>query len=365
MNRLISVAVLLAAVGAVALLLVLRGQPSAPAADAAIGATIAVDPAATIASRASAPVTAQLTSPIHLDDLLATGPGGAIRVQFTDATFFSVGANASARVDSYVFDPGRGASKLSLAFLRGAFRFVSGPPLHANAGQPSIQTPVAEIGVRGTGLDGVIGPEAEALFARIDPNFVSDHGDAATATLILLTEGAIDVDGSGVRIAMEVPGQALFFRRRGAAPIGPVTVPVALRDAVAAVASPPELGPEPGARGPERPVAPPPSPSPSPTRVAPSPVATVEPVPVPIPSPAFTPQPTPTPQFTPRPRPTPRFTPEPTPTPRFTPRPMPTSRFTPRPFPTAQPAATPTPRPPRMPLSNRPRPVSSPTPGKQ
>jgi hypothetical protein len=285
-------------------------------------------------------------------------------VQFTDATFFSVGANASARVDSYAFDPGRGASKLSLAFLRGAFRFVSGPPLHANADEPSVQTPVAEIGVRGTGFDGVIGAEAEALFARIDPGFVSDHGDATTATLILLTEGAIDVDGSGVRVAMEVPGQALFFRRRGAPPIGPVMVPAGQRDAIAAMASPPGLGAEPGARVPERLVAPSPAPAPLLTRVAPSPAA-VQPTPAPSPSPAFTPQPTPTPQFTPRPRPTPRFTPEPTPAPRFTPRPMPTSRFTPRPFPTAQPIATPTPRPPRLPLTNRPRPASSPTPGKQ
>ncbi len=50
---------------------------------------------------------------------------------------------------------------------------------------------------------------------RIDPGFAPDGGDATSATLILLTEGAIDVEGSGVRILMDVPGQVLFFPRPG------------------------------------------------------------------------------------------------------------------------------------------------------
>src|SRR5690606_29274225 len=150
----------------------------------------------------------------------------------------SLGANGSVRIDTYVFDPERGASKLKLAFQRGAFRFVSGGPLHAYRDQVPVQTPAAAIGIRGTAFNGVIGPDAEPLFARIDPGFVSDGGDTATATLILLTAGAIDVDGSGMRIAMDVPGQALFFRRTGAPPIGPVMVPGEQIVAVAERASP-------------------------------------------------------------------------------------------------------------------------------
>ncbi|MEZ0243990.1 MAG: FecR domain-containing protein, partial [Sphingomonas sp.] len=393
---LFAVGLIFAAAGAIAVLILRPAAPDPSTANAAIGATIAVDPAATIAAQAGTPVVAQLTSPVHLNDLLETGPDGAIRIQFSDATYFSLGANGSARIDTFVFDPDRAASKLSLTFLRGAFRFVSGGPLHAYRDQPVVQTPVAAIGVRGTGFNGVIGPEAEVLFARIDPSFVPDGGDGTTATLIVLTEGAIDVDGSGKRVAMDVPGQALFFRRRGSPPIGPVDVPPMLLAAVAVRGSPPSLGAEPvrGAR--EAMVAPPPpaaSPSATPTRAAPSPSPSVKPTPRPsasptlrptptpspsprvtpkptpsprltpkptsTPTPRFTPRPTPTPRFTPRPTPTPRFTPKPTPTPRITPRPTPTPRFTPRPTPTARFTPRPTPAP-RATVTPRPRPTRAP-----
>ena len=393
---LFAVAMLFAAAGAIAVLILRPGPAPAPA-NNAIGATIAVDPAATIAAKAGGTVVAQLTSPVHVDDLLATGPDGAIRVQFTDATFFSLGANASARVDSYVFDPEHDSSGVSMDVRRGAFRFVSGKSLHPAPGKPVVTTPVAAIGVRGTGFDVVIGPEAEALFRRIDPRFVPDGGDTSTATLILLTEGAIDVDGSGQKIALEIPGQVLFFRRRGEPPIGPLMAWSAVRGDIGALASPASLGAEPGRGDPGAPPPPPvaspsaapsprpsvspspsptvapPRPSPSPTlRPTPSPSSRVTPKPTPTPSPRFTPRPTPTPRFTPTP--TPRFTPRPTPTSRFTPRPTPTPRFTPRPTPTARftpkptPTATPRPRPTRAPLTNVPRtaaPRPSPTPVKR
>lgn len=392
---LFAVAMIFAAAGAFAVLILRPAEKPAPA-NAAIGATIAVDPDATIAAQAGATLVARLTSPVHLNDLIATGPDGAIRVQFTDATFFSLGANASARVDTYVFDPENNSSGISMALQRGAFRFVSGRARHEE-GRTRVNTPVAVIGVRGTGFNVVIGPQAEVLFRRVDPRFVPDGGDASTATLILLTEGAVDVDGSGQKVALEIPGQVLFFRRRGEPPIGPLMAWTAVRTEIGALASPPALGPEPGGR--EPPVPPPvtspgaspspkPSVTPSPTprstptvrpTPTPSPKATPRPTPRPTftprptPTPRITPKPTPTPRFTPRPTPTPRFTPRPTPTPRVTPRPTPTPRFTPRPTPTPRftprptPTATPRPRPTRAPLTNVPRtrPTGSPTPVKR
>lgn len=377
---LLLVGLVFAVVGAVAAL-ILRPPAPDPAAtgNTSIGATVAVAPSATIAPQGGNPVVAQLTSAIHLNDLLETGADGAIRVQFTDSTFFSLGSNGSARVDTYVFDPDRATSALSLTFLRGAFRFVSGGPLHANPGAPSVQTPVAAIGMRGTGVDGVIGPEAEALFARIDPGFAPDGGDSTNATLILLTDGAIDIDGSGVKIAMEVPGQALFFRRKGAKPIGPVDVPPMLRAAVTLLVSPPRLGlePERGGRR-ETMIAPEPevSPSPSPEPVAPVAVPSAKPTPQPSPrplpkpgaSPTVRPSPTPSPKATPRPSPTPtpRATTRPSPTPKVTPRPTPTPRITPRPTPTVKPTPRPTPtgKPTPRPTS-RPKPTPTPTPVKR
>lgn len=399
---LFAVAIIFAGAGAVATLLLRPAQPPA-AADKPIGATIAVDPAATIVAQSGNATVAQLTTPVHANDLLETGPDGAIRVQFADSTFFSLGANGSVRIDSFIYDPSQRSSRVSVSFARGAFRFVSGPPLHASPGQPVVQTPVASIGVRGTGFNGVIGPEAEALFKRIDPRFVSDGGDAGTATLILLTEGAITVDGSGRKVEMTVPGQALFFRRRGEPPIGPVMAWGELRGAIDAMASPPSLGAEPPRAPRETLVVPPaePSPTPSPTAPSPAPRATASPSPTPsaapsprptptakptptptsrvtptprptfsprpTPGPTLTPRPTPRPTFTPRPTPTTRFTPRPTPAPtsRVTPRPTPTTRFTPRPTPTPTARFTPRPRPTATTRPVATRPTSAPTPVKR
>ncbi|MCW3847204.1 FecR domain-containing protein [Sphingomonas sp. LB-2] len=397
---LFAVALIFAAAGAIAVLLLQNVQVTSQAKDLSIGTTIAVDPAATIAHQKGVASVARLTESIYLGDVLETGTDGAIRIQLADATFFSLGASASARVDSFVYDPGRNSSSLSVAFQRGAFRFVSGRALHPDPQKPVVNTPVAAIGMRGTGINGVIGPEAEALFRRIDASFVPDGGDATSATLILLTDGAIDVDGSGQRITLDVPGQALFFRRKGAPPIGPVMVWTALRTEIAGLASPPGLGGEPLPPARSRMMVPPPEASPTPLQVAPTPTPspspsakpsprpsvspsprptpTAKPMPTPspkatprptprptltprpMPSPRFTPKPTPTPspRFTPRPTPTPRVTPRPTPTPRFTPRPTPIPRFTPRPTPTPRPTLTP--RPTRVPLTNVPRPTPTP-----
>ena len=371
---LIVIGLIFAGLGGAAVML-LRPPVAAPATDA-IGAAIAVDPSANIAPQGAAAAVAAVNAAVHADDLVTTGGDGAIRIRFVDATFFSLGANASVRIDSFVFDPAQSASKMVLSFTKGAFRFVSGRAVHAYPGQPAIRTPAAVIGVRGTGVTGVIGPEAEALFRAIDPSFVPDGGDSTTATLIILTDGAIDVEGSDVRIAMDVPGQAIFFRRRGAVPIGPILVPTGVMATIGALASPPSLGPEPGdaaqrvvvpegvaSDAPEvepgvvaLPSATPtvtvqPSPTPTPTVVRPSPTPTVRPSATPTPRPTVTPRATPSPRFTPRPipTPTPRVTPRPSPTPRFTPRPTPTPRVTPRPTATPKPVATPTPRPTRRP----------------
>lgn len=365
--RLIGLLVLIAAAAGVAWLVLRPEAPPAPVAKqpGAIGEAIAVVPAASLASPPAAAHAATVRLPIFLNDRAETGPGGALRIRFTDTTMFSVGADASVTIDRYVFDPDRGASGMLVSFSRGAFRFVSGKPLHASD-EPAIGTPVATIGVRGTIIDGVIGPEAETLWRAIDPGYVPDGGDLSTATLILLEEGAILVDGSGVRTMLDRPGQAIFFRRKGAAPLGPLTAGRDMLGRIGALGSPPGLGPEPGAP-------PPPSPSPSTTPEA---APTLVPVPSDVPSATPTAQPSPvpsptatrrppwvreTPTATPSPRPTyrpPVTRPTPVPTQSPTPRPTfrpPVTRFTPTPSP------SPTLRPPVRLNPVRPSPSPSPT----
>ncbi|MCW3835288.1 FecR domain-containing protein [Sphingomonas canadensis] len=349
-------------------------QPEPAKTPAEIGAAVAVDPAATIATPPAPPTEAKLQTPVFANDRLATGPDGAIRVRFTDATMFSMGANSAVTIDSYVYDPQRSASSMSLNFGKGAFRFVSGVALHRDAGQVPVKTPVATIGVRGTAFNGVIGPEAETIWAAIDPNYKPDGGPVDQATLILLGQGAIDVNGSGVVTVLDAPGQVLFFRRPGAEPLGPILVTPWRRGQIEALGSPPSLGSEEG---------PPPAPSPAPSggppptappaaTPSPSPSASATPAPSPSPTPSASPtrrppwtRPSPVTSPTPRPtaRPTAKPTSRPTPTPRVTPSPRPTTRVTPRPTPKPTASPRPTPRPTlRAPVTRvTPRPSPTPT----
>jgi hypothetical protein len=376
--RWVAIGAVLLAAGA-ALAMALLSRPESALGGGPVGTAVAVDPAATIAA-----VTAQLASPVRPQDLIETGPDGAIRVRFVDATFFSLGANASVRIDKYVFDPARDASSMSLDFTRGAFRFVSGKPLHTDSGQVPVRTPVAVIGIRGTAFTGVIGPDAETLWRSLDPGYRPDGGDVGEATLILLGAGAIDVDGSGVRTPLDIPGQALFFRRRGAPPLGPLMVRPQSHVRIEALGSPPNLGPEPGASPPPRSPsagglpATPPGPAPGPTAARPRPPPTASPeVPSPRPTPAVrsTPRPTPSPYVPPTQRPTatpssrPTFRP-PVARPTSTPSPRPTLRppvtrpiATPSPRPTFRPPVTRATAPPRPPIRVRPRPTPTQTPG--
>lgn len=366
-----------------------KPAPAPEAAQVSIGAAVAVDPAATITSPPGPAETAEVDAPVFTDDIVETGPGGALRVRFADSTVFSVGANARAKIDRFVFDSGRGASSMSVKFTKGAFRFVSGKPLHADPGQVPVHTPVASIGIRGTAFNGVVGPEAVALWRAIDASYRPDGGDMSEATLILLGAGAIEVDASGTRILLDTPGAALFIPRRGAKPLGPVTLTAWMRARIETMGSPPSLGPEPGGTPPT------PTPEPSPT---PGASATAVATPAPSPSPSRAPPPVrptpqasptsagPTPGATPRPRPTfrppvtrPTTTPSPRPSfrppvtkPTATPRPTyrppvarPTGTPSPRPTfrpPVVRPTARPSPRPTlRAPVRNRPTPAPTPT----
>jgi hypothetical protein len=122
---------------------------------------------------------------------------------------------------------------MAASVAKGAFRFMSGKP--DGAGTTSINTPVASIGVRGTIVEGAVGPAAAEIAAgesvvgprvRIDPN---------TASLILLrgpggrtqgrlSPGAIDVTAGGRTVSVDQPMRAVFVPAPGATPIGPFII---------------------------------------------------------------------------------------------------------------------------------------------
>ncbi|MES2441299.1 MAG: FecR domain-containing protein [Pseudomonadota bacterium] len=204
---------------------------------------------------------------VSLGNDIVTGKASRLQVVLLDRTTFTVGANARIKVDRFVYDPNRQSSAVGLSVGRGAFRFMSGRPTHNAPGQSSIRTPVASIGIRGTIVDGVVGPDAVAI-AKSQPGLPPFTADSETASLILLrgpgatapgeVPGGIDVMAGGATVALDEAGLAVFVPRPGAAPIGPFRLtPAGSARLIDLLSSPAYSLPEddiPGARPPDTPV---------------------------------------------------------------------------------------------------------------
>lgn len=87
---------------------------------------------------------------VHRNELIRTEAEAAARLRFSDRSDLRLGPLAQIRLDAFVFS-GNAGSAMNLT--RGALRFISG---NGPTGSYQIKTPVATIGLRGTGVDVVI-----------------------------------------------------------------------------------------------------------------------------------------------------------------------------------------------------------------
>jgi hypothetical protein len=180
---------------------------------------------------------------VALGNDIATGPASRLQVLLLDKTNFTLGANARLKVDRFVYDPAKSASAVGLSVTKGAFRFMSGKPLHANPGQSQITTPVASIGIRGTIVELAVGADALAVIGH-QPGLPQFTADPETATLVFLRgpgagaqggeqQGAIDVTAGGTTGSIVGSGQAFFVPGPNLPPIGPFSLSAEASDQLA------------------------------------------------------------------------------------------------------------------------------------
>ena len=176
---------------------------------------------------------AVLKARVGLGDGIQTAPASVLQLLLLDHSNFTVGANARVTIDRFVYDPSRKASAVGASVAKGAFRFMSGKSMRNMPGKSAITTPVASIGVRGTILEGVVGPDAVRI--ALGEAGLGNRGnlDNDSATLVVLrgpaattTEpgGAIDVTANGETIAVEKAGLAVFIPGPNQPPLGPFAI---------------------------------------------------------------------------------------------------------------------------------------------
>jgi hypothetical protein len=118
-----------------------------------VGSVVQIEGTATVKQGDSdaPPVTLTESTPIHLHDVVMTGPSTHALLLLIDNTQVTLGENATFSVDDYQFDPDApDNNKARYSFLTGAFQYVSGAV--AKIANPDVQlaTPYGEIGIRGT-----------------------------------------------------------------------------------------------------------------------------------------------------------------------------------------------------------------------
>jgi hypothetical protein len=196
---------------------VLMSTVALPSAAQTIGVNAAIRNQVQMKTAADAALRpAVLREAVHLGDAVASGPNSTLQVLLRDKSTFTVGANARMTFDRFVYDPNRGTSEVAASVTKGAFRFMSGKT-QPNA-RKTINTPVASIGVRGTIVEGVVGPDAVDVLNG-QPGLPAFTGNPDEAALVVLrgpsrktsgfdTPGLVDVTAGGVTTPLEHPGQA-------------------------------------------------------------------------------------------------------------------------------------------------------------
>ena len=154
-----------------------------------------------------APRPAVVRGPVRFLDDVATGAASALQVAFHDNSALSLGADTHLTVDRFVYDPAPGAAGVGVSVAKGVFRFASNGP-GGRQDSESFRTPTAAIGIRGTLFDAAVGPDVLPILAG-DALGIKPGDDPATAALIVLRQGAIEVRTTERTVMLRVAGQAV------------------------------------------------------------------------------------------------------------------------------------------------------------
>ncbi len=210
----------------VSILALCAGAAFAPAVEAqqAVGVNAAIrNSVQTRSGQTAALRPAQLRAGVRMGDQFVTGAQSQVQVLLNDRSTFTVGANARMTVDRFVVAE-QGAGGVTASVARGAFRFASGRATRGPSRQ-AITTPVASIGVRGTIVEGLVGPDVLVML-RGQPGVPAFTGDEETLVLVVLrgpgggadgfdTPGEVDVEREGVTVRLDQPGMAALATSDG------------------------------------------------------------------------------------------------------------------------------------------------------
>ncbi len=170
---------------------------------------------------------------IFLQDEVLTKQQSALQILLIDQSMFTIGENCEMIIDKFVYDPDKNLGEMSGTILKGAFRFMSGRIGKANPKNAKIKTAAATIGIRGTMLEGVVGPDALKLVESLGRSTAG--ADPQQAILVVLRgpgrgtnaitkTGIIDVGNERGSKTISAANFGVFVPGPGQKPVGPFRI---------------------------------------------------------------------------------------------------------------------------------------------
>jgi hypothetical protein len=119
------------------------------ATDAPVGSDNKLKGAASII-RQNQVIPAQIGEKIYKMDSLKTGRNGSVGVIFKDDTLLSIGPQSEIIISEFLFSPAEGKLSMITRLLKGTAVYLTGIIAKLSPESVRFETPVANIGIRGT-----------------------------------------------------------------------------------------------------------------------------------------------------------------------------------------------------------------------
>ena len=184
---------------------------------------------------------AVVKEPVFLGDRVSSKVGSSLQVLLRDNSTFTVGPQCDMVIDKFVYDPKKDNNSLSAKVKKGMFRFTSGNVSKSNPDQVIVTTPTATMGIRGTMVEVLVGPEA-FLCAKHEGLLAGDiKMDHSGATLVILRgpgqnttsnnrKGEVIIESGGESVRLTESGTGVLVSNADQRPSDPFVVTDVLYD---------------------------------------------------------------------------------------------------------------------------------------
>ncbi len=152
---------------------------AAPALAQEVGTATAVNPLSESTRPGNTTVPLTIGARIIHKERIHTTASGTVQLAFLDKSTLSIAPNTNIIINEFVFDPNSGKGHMLASLTQGALRFVGGALSHA--GEASIVTPAAAVGIRGGTVTIVI--DRSGIHVIDQFGIITIHNGAGTTIL--------------------------------------------------------------------------------------------------------------------------------------------------------------------------------------